>query len=323
MKNDDQPSLPLMDTTNELLGVNHPSQMQMRVIQAAVSIQENYHPSSIVYQHTVLCQTCLPYRDPGDEVRTWDRENGCVALRIKAGEAHHPDHGWIEIGLPFGPKPRLILGYLNTQAILQQSAFIEVEESLTAFVKRLNLDTKGRNMRIIKDQLARLAAADLRFGVSLDKETATTFKGQIVTEFDLWLPKDERQRVLWPTSVRLDASYFESLVRHAVPLDDRALGALSHSAMALDVYAWLAQRLHRVHPRETAFIPWSAMKDQFGVGYASLRKFRQVFRVTLSQVLAVYPSARVSLDDRGVGLKNSPPPVAKRYVKGIGPTLQQ
>ena len=24
---------------------------------------------SILYQHTVLCQTCLPYRDPGDDVR--------------------------------------------------------------------------------------------------------------------------------------------------------------------------------------------------------------------------------------------------------------
>lgn len=24
---------------------------------------------AILHQHTVLCQTCLPYRDPGDEIR--------------------------------------------------------------------------------------------------------------------------------------------------------------------------------------------------------------------------------------------------------------
>ena len=26
---------------------------------------------AILYQHSVLCQTCLPYRDPGDEIRLW------------------------------------------------------------------------------------------------------------------------------------------------------------------------------------------------------------------------------------------------------------
>ena len=46
--------------------------------------------------------------------------------------------------------------------------------------------------------------------------------------------------------IRLSADYFESLQRHAVPLNKHYLSALSHSAMALDVYSWLAQRLHRI-----------------------------------------------------------------------------
>jgi hypothetical protein len=33
--------------------------------------------------------------------------------------------------------------------------------------------------------------------------------------------------------------YFESLTKHAVPLDERAIAALANSPMALDVYAWL------------------------------------------------------------------------------------
>ena len=43
---------------------------------------------SILYQHSVLCQTCLPYRDPSDEVRAWQRNNGLVSLRIQAGSAY-------------------------------------------------------------------------------------------------------------------------------------------------------------------------------------------------------------------------------------------
>jgi Plasmid encoded RepA protein len=290
---------------------------RQRIVDASVAIQDD-QTRSIIYQHTVLCQTCLPYRNPGDEVRVWDRENGKVSLRVRAGEARHPQCGWIQIGLPYGPKPRLMLGYLNTRAIIQRSPAIEVEDSLTAFVRRLGLDAHGRNLRTIKDQLSRLAASDLRFGVPDSDETVMTYKGQIVREFNLWFARDERQRVLWPTVVTLDREYFETLLQHAVPLDERALGALSHSAMGLDIYAWLAQRLHRVDPRVDAFIAWERLRQQFGFGYANMRKFKQVFRTTLDQVMAVYPAARLSMDGRGMILCNSPPPVLRRLLAVTG-----
>jgi hypothetical protein len=59
--------------------------------------------------------------------------------------------------------------------------------------------------------------------------------------------------------VELSAAYFASLQEHAVPLNLEALGALKESALALDLYAWLAQRLWRVHPKEAAFITWASL----------------------------------------------------------------
>ena len=35
---------------------------------------------AILYQYSVLYQTCVPFRDPGDEVRQWERANGVVTL---------------------------------------------------------------------------------------------------------------------------------------------------------------------------------------------------------------------------------------------------
>jgi hypothetical protein len=189
---------------------------------------------------------------------------------------------------------------------------IEVDQSLTAFVKRIGLDPKGRNMRIIKDQLARLSASQVRLALSYGEDYARQVQAYIVSGFDLWFPKDDRQRVLWPSTVRLSLDYFESLQRHAVPLDERAVAALSHSAMALDIYAWLAQRLHRVRPGKPAFIPWAALRDQFGWHYNRIRKFREVFRQTLAIVLSQYRGASLELDDRGMTLRNSPPPVKGR-----------
>jgi hypothetical protein len=237
--------------------------------------------------------------------------NGRAALRVKAGEALHPEKGWLELGLPFGPKPRLILAYLNAEALRCGSPVVEVEDSLTAFVERIGLCRDGRTIRMVKDQLSRLAASEIRLAVSYG-DTARQVNAHIVGDFDLWLPKDVRQRVLWPTTVTLDPRYFESLAQYAVPLDERAIAALSHSAMALDIYAWLAQRLHRVEPRKPAFVPWAALQAQFGWHYARIRKFREVFRQSLDMVLSQYRGARLELDERGMTLRNSPPPVKGR-----------
>ncbi|MGH7744473.1 MAG: replication protein RepA [Candidatus Dormibacteria bacterium] len=282
-----------------------------RLLDAAALVGSPDDPRSILYQHSVLCQTCLPFRDPGDAERTWERVNGGVRLKVLAGEAMDPVSAeFVSIGLPFGPKARLVLMHINQQAIRSKSPLIEVEDSLTKFVRRmLKLDTGGRTIRVVKDQLARLSAASIRLGL-IKGGGAVTVNTQIVTAFDIWFPKDERQRVLWPSTVQLSKDYWESLQEHAVPLDEIAVGALAHSALALDIYAWLAHRLHRVPDGKAVLLAWPVLHAQFGLGYARLRDFRIYFKIALKAALAVYPHARVELDQRGMTVRNSPPPVA-------------
>lgn len=282
-----------------------------RLLDSAV-ITSSDDPESILYQHTVFCQTGLPYRNPGPSVTTWERVNGHVHMAITAGHAMHPERGkLVQLGLPYGPKPRLILAHLNGEALRKQSPDIEVEASLTAFVKRLRLDPSGRTIGTIKDQLSRLSAAHITLGTVRDGR-AITINSQIVTAFDLWFPKSEGQRVLWPSTLRLSSDYFDSLTRHAVPLHDQALMALSGNAMALDLYAWLAQRLHRVDASKPALIPWPSLRDQFGWSYDQLIHFRPVFRRTLQLVVSQYQGANVELDKRGLVLRHSPSPVRER-----------
>jgi hypothetical protein len=123
--------------------------------------------------------------------------------------------------------------------------------------------------------------------------------------------------VLWPSYIRLSLDYFDSLMRHAVPLDERALAALAHSAMCLDVYVWLAQRLRRVPPGAPQFIPWTALHQQFGFGFRRIRAFREHFRTVLAEVHTQYRGARVSLDDRGMELRHSLPPVKGRVLSVV------
>ena len=303
---------PQDDLFARLPAVKRLSPVQQRLIRSAVEIQAD-DPETILYQHSVFCQTGLPYRDPGRAARLWQRSQGAAHLEVEAGRAFDPAvSSFVDVGLPFGPKPRLILAHLNAEALRSGSPVIEVEDSLTAFVGRIGLCKDGRSVRAVKDQLTRLATAEVRLALAIPGTAARQVQSHIVKGFELWLPKDARQRVLWPANVTLSADYFESLQQHAVPLDERAIAALSHSAMALDVYCWLAQRLHRVEHGKPAFIPWTALQTQFGWHYARIRKFREVFRQTLDLVLSQYRGARIELDGRGMTLRNSPPPVKGR-----------
>jgi len=286
----------------------------LRLIEGSLIMAASDYRPEVAFQHTILCQTCLPYRDPGGDVLEWQRDNGFASLLLSAGKALHQSGQWVQIGLPFGPKPRLILAHLNTQAILTQSPVVDVEQSLTGFVKALKLDHTGYNVKALKQQLTRLAASDFRIGVAREGTPVETHKGQIVKKFDLWMEKDARQRVLWSRSITLNTDYFQSLVAHAVPLDANALACLANNAMALDCYAWLAQRAHRVHPSAPALIGWAALQRQFGQGYTRIRKFREIFTRTLRLVKAVYPAVSFGLDGQGMTISNSPPPIAKRPI---------
>jgi hypothetical protein len=291
-----------------------PGQLTLRLADAAAApLPENAR--SIVFQHTVLCQTVMPYRDPGCQTRAWSRSQGGICLEIEAGKAFdRRAGGFVELGLPYGPKPRLIFYYLNTEALRTKSPEIEVSSSLTAFTKRIGLSGSGRDLRVMKEQLARFAAARFYLGIANADGTDTTIKGDIIEGFDLWFPKDERQRVLWPETVRFSERYFESLLAHAIPLNERAIALLSHTALGLDIYAWLAQRLHRVPFKRPQFIPWSALKEQFGQGFGRMDNFKAIFRETLRTVYCVYPEARFELDDRGMMLTHSSPPVPCRLL---------
>jgi hypothetical protein len=286
--------------------------VQQRVIELAAQ-GEGDATRSILYQHSVLCQTILPYRNPGETTRTWERQNGHVHLEISAGKALHPVlNKMIPVGLPYGPKARLVLMHINKLALLNRSPIIEVERSLTRFIGRtLKLDTGGRTISTVKDQLARLAASSIRLGLFKDGY-ARTLQSNIVFAFDVWFTKDARRRVLWPSTIQLSLDYWESLQAHGVPLDEEHIGALSHSGLALDVYAWLAQRLHRVAIDRPALVAWPVLQAQFGADYDRLDNFRVAFRVAVKLVLAVYQRARVHLDRRGIILCHSRPAVLPR-----------
>lgn len=284
-------------------------------------------PEDITFSHSVFCQASLPAAKPPEHILIWERRQGRAILRVEAGSAIDPETGeFQQLGLPYGPKARLLLMHLNSEAVRSQSPVIHVEDSMTAFFRRVMGRTQdGRQVRMLKSQLSALAASQFRLGVTSGESTLQV-DTKVVGSFNLWFEKDQNQRVLWPSTLKLSLDYFESLARFAVPLDERAIAALAHSALALDIYCWLAQRLHRIPVGKPQFVPWTALYDQFGQGYKHIRFFRRDFLKVLAQVKAVYSEARFGGDMRGITLEASSPPVAKRMTTvstALTPQLQE
>jgi hypothetical protein len=60
--------------------------------------------------------------------------------------------------------------------------------------------------------------------------------------------------------------------------------------------------------------PWAALKVQFGRGVGRMDHLRLRFLPNLALALAVYPAARVEIEDRDLVLHPSRPPVAPKQI---------
>lgn len=272
--------------------------------------------SDAVFQHSVFCQSFLPYRDTGDDVTLWEHVQGRVSINVQTIKQKHPLTGeFINVGLPYGTKARLILAYINTQAVKSGSPTIDVEASLSAFIEAMGLSRKGKNFSEVKNQLARIAASVITLNYQAEERRSISVRFSLVKKYDLWFPKEDNQKVLWSSQIELTNDYFEELAKHAIPLDVRALGALKNNAMAIDTYSWLAQRLHRISKGNPQFVSWQNLKDQFGHGYNRMDNFKAIFRNTLALVHTQYQDARFYEEhNKGFWLENSPTPIEKKTI---------
>jgi hypothetical protein len=117
------------------------------------------------------------------------------------------------------------------------------------------------------------------------------------------------QQSLWQDRVMLDEDFFRALREHPVPVSETALRAIGPRSMVIDVYVWLAYRLHAL--KKDVEVGWPALYAQFGASFATVRRFRQHFLDCLQIAVAAYPEAHVSIGERGIILRPSRPAIAK------------
>lgn len=294
-------------------------------LDALAEITADKEAQELVFIHSILAQCILPLR--AIEGRTYERKIGRASLRLTTGQTFEKNAGTYHdgLGLPYGTKARLIMLHICREALIQDSPEIHVADNMSAFMRALGIKvTGGKNGTIagFKDQLQRLSTTRISMNfqnADYDRTDGTQLEQvnehSLFASYSLWTPNG-KARGLQGSTVRLSNGFYEDLQNHSVPLNLKAIRALSHSARALDVYTWLAYRLHRVKRENGDRITWKALQAQFGNPEGDLKSFKKRFKVALEQAIGVYPQAFGKVDivadgrRSGLQIKNAPPPIA-------------
>ena len=272
-------------------------------------LQVTEEGDGISFHYVPLIQCSFPHADPG-EAHSFTRRNGWLELTLGTTRP--------ETGLPYGVPARLLTIYAASEAVRTRSPEIYLGTSVHDFLRRLDVPiTRGDrgSLRVYANQLLKLIHCTLSIDENIKDATGRTGlhirQALFAEEARLWWDDDTRG-VGQGSSLVLSSVLFHSILDRSAPLSTNAIKQLRKSPMDLDVYAWLVHRLFSLSKPST--VTWQQLSDQFGHGYAELRKFRRFFIDSLKRVQTVYPEARLKVADNGVVLLPSRPHLAPASV---------
>ena len=198
-------------------------------------------------------------------------------------------------GVPYGSKARLILLFLQTEAVKSASRQIELGQSMRAWRRR----GWGGDRRQEPGRGPRPGQTD-RAVADLGLVRAGLGRGELAGH--------DRPRQLPGRQGRRDPGRRD--LRELLPGDqgpsgaglEAAIRALGEQSLAIDLYLWLAYRLH-VLDRPVA-LSWAALHAQFGGGVQQVKHWKPRLR-NLAAAMAAYPAAKAEVTKQG-----SPAPLA-------------
>lgn len=280
----------------------------MKFLNSACEIQEvdAVTAASVGYMPRSLILTTLPHRKPvGDNkepIYRYTRRNGNMVLSMATT---------YEKGLPFGSIPRLLIAQIATQAKIRKTKEIYLGKNLAQVLDNLKLVNGGSDISRLKNQLTALFSTMIT--TREEKPNASSGKNMTMAEeWQLYWAVDEdtrEKKSKAACTITLTESFYKEITTIAVPIDLRALYALSRSPMSMDIYCWLTYRFYGL--RESIMIPWGTLSNQFGSEYKLTRQFKAAFLEQLNIVKTLYPKAIVLNTAPGLVLKPSPTHVPK------------
>jgi hypothetical protein len=107
--------------------------------------------------HAGFAMTALPHKRISEAV--WERDSDRVKLLVESGL----DAKKQPIGVPYGSIARMILLYLQTQAVRTRSREVELGTSMNAWLTAMGIPVGGKTYQIVREQSRRISRCRLTF----------------------------------------------------------------------------------------------------------------------------------------------------------------
>lgn len=287
-----------------------------RDVLEAATLYMSDEDNALSFAYSGWAQCALPHKrlPPG---QPWEVASDRMRLVVEPGRRPTSLDGPLEMtSVPFGSHSRLILLWLQQEALRTNSPEIELGRSYRDWMHRMGVPWGGNSGRSVREQAELISRCRLTF--HLFGAGREGLVNQSIMERALLMEAagNECQGRLNLEAARLSHGFFEQLRRHPVPLEEAAIRALANNSPAIDCYLWLAYRLHALSGPK--LVTWKALKAQHGTSFKYAHHFKARFPHILALTTAVYPAAKIEVVDEGVILKPSRPPVAPKQVAVSG-----
>jgi hypothetical protein len=281
----------------------------------------------VSFLHRSFCIAGLPIKQRKETY--FSRHDGAFSLNVTVPEQILPDGTKLNVGVPFGPKARLLILWMTSQARDPQrrscDRWLEIGR-IEDWLRNVGISSKGEGPAKTKDQLIRLTFS--LFTMFLKGESLDLFKSDRLIESAAFgtgdlehYAADSLGKVRWPMGIELSQRAYDRFTGgDAIPIPTSRLAEVSHSAMAIDTLVYLCYRLPEIPMGDSALVTWKQLIAQFG-NRETPSKFRETFEASIRAALRAYPEANVDLTGEGLLLRYSDPAELQRAFIAMAPPL--
>jgi hypothetical protein len=265
---------------------------------------------AIVFSSRILAQAGMPHSDPGD-VPHYTATNGGVTLIITPGTRADGNGAVQTVGYPYGMLPRLIMLFFATEVVRTRQREIPLGRSFAEFLRCIGLERDAYYYRAVREQLVRLLSANIRFSFFQQDHLEVMSNRPVADDYALWWDgRQPGQHSLWRSCVVLHDRFYRDVLEHGFPVDLDAIRAIRQSPLKLDLYTWLAYRVHAL-PKAVR-VPWRSLHAQVGSNYADIADFKKRAKRALTAIACVHRGLNFAFVTGGLLLRPSLPPVLPR-----------
>ena len=190
---------------------------QRRLVDVAAEVMAE-DAQSLGITYSGWCLTALPHKRLPDD-QPWSRSGYRCTLLLEPGRLQFGRGKPVLFGVPYGARARLILLYLQTEAVRLESREVSLGRSMRDWMARMGLSVGGETARGLRDQAHRIAASSIKFFWESETEAATGMARGNIVEQSLFFGEVARvgEASLLEDRVVLGEMFYREIMEHGVP----------------------------------------------------------------------------------------------------------